>query len=160
MLPGTQCYAEIQRAFAGEDIYTEDGSLDAKKLSAVIFSDPARRARLNGIVHPAVKREILRLAELEKKAKSCEYLILEAALLIEEGYGAVCDELWYVYADSGVRRQRLKEQRGYSDEKTDAILSSQLSDAEFRRHCRVVIDNNGTRREAFLQIREALGNDL
>lgn len=63
-------------------------------------------------------------------------LVLEAALLIEEGYGEICDELWYIYASEEVRRKRLKSTRGYSDEKIDSIFASQLKEDEYRRHCR------------------------
>ena len=142
------------------DLYREDGSFAPEKLAAVIFSNPDRRAALNGIVHPAVKREVLRLADNERRSGRYAYFILEAALLIEEGYGDICDELWYIYASQKLRRQRLKESRGYSDQKIDGILKSQLSEAEFQRHCQVVIDNNGTLEESFCQIRKAIEANL
>ena len=160
MLPGADCYEQIRKAFAGVDLYREDGSFAPEKLAAVIFSNPDRRAALNGIVHPAVKREVLRLADNERRSGRYAYFILEAALLIEEGYGDICDELWYIYASQKLRRQRLKESRGYSDQKIDGILKSQLSEAEFQRHCQVVIDNNGTLEESFCQIRKALEANL
>ena len=103
-----------------------------------------------------MKREVLRLADNERRSGRYAYFILEAALLIEEGYGDICDELWYIYASQKLRRQRLKESRGYSDQKIDGILKSQLSEAEFQRHCQVVIDNNGTLEESFCQIRKAI----
>ncbi|MBQ7446843.1 MAG: dephospho-CoA kinase, partial [Eubacterium sp.] len=52
--------------------------------------------------------------------------------------------------------QRLMESRGYTKEKTESIMASQLSEDEFRRHCAVVIDNNGSHEESFLQIDQAL----
>ena len=75
--------------------------------------------------------------------------------MIEEGYDGICDELWYIDASESNRRKRLKENRGYSDAKIDAIFESQLTKQECRDCCRIIIDNNGTRKEAFLQIREA-----
>ena len=72
-----------------------------------------------------------------------DYLFIEAALLIENGYDKIVDEMWYVYADEEVRRQRLKTTRGYSDSKIDDILKGQLSDEEFRQHADFVIDNSG-----------------
>ena len=53
-------------------------------------------------------------------------MFLEAALLIEEKYDEICDELWYVYAEEGVRRERLKRSRQYSDEKIRDMMASQL----------------------------------
>ena len=156
MRPGTDCFAEIERAFAEEDLYAEDGGFDKMKLAEVIFSDPKKRERLNSIVHPAVKLEILRLVANEREAGRYAYFILEAALLIEDGYDKICDELWYVDAKEEVRRKRLKENRGYSDEKIDGILRSQLLASEYKKSCSRVIENNGALTEAFGQIREAM----
>ena len=83
-------------------------------------------------------------------------LVLEAALLIEEGYGEICDELWYIYASEEVRRRRLKSSRGYSDEKIDSIFASQLKEAEYRMHCKEVIDNDGDIENTIASINKAL----
>lgn len=83
--------------------------------------------------------------------------LVEAALLIEAGYDDVCDEFWYVYTDEPIRRQRMKESRGYSDEKIDSIIKNQLSEAEFRKACRRVIVNNTTLEDVRLQLEAILG---
>ena len=87
-----------------------------------------------------------------------DYFFLEAARLIECGYRSVVDEMWYIYCDLAVRRERLKKSRGYSDEKIDSILSSQLTEAEFRSGSDVIIDNSGNLEDAYRQIREALAS--
>ena len=114
---------------------------------------------MNSIVHPEVKEEIIRDVEEHKKAKDTELYVLEAALLIEDGYEAVCDELWYIYASKETRISRLKETRGYSDERIADIMGAQLSDDEYIRHCRYVIDNDGDRNRAFEQIRMILSGE-
>lgn len=159
MKPGTACFAKIQSCFAKEDIFGEDGTIDAKKLASVLFSDKEKREALNAIVHPAVKREILRLAKEERKKGEVSYFILEAALLIEEEYDKICDELWYIFSSKEVRRRRLGENRNYSDEKINAIFDSQLSEEEYRKHCKIVIDNNGRLEETFCQIKEAFAKE-
>ena len=73
-----------------------------------------------------------------------------------EHYDEICDELWYIYTTEENRRARLKASRGYSDAHVDRIFASQLSEEEYRRHCRVVIDNNGTLEETLTQTEEAL----
>ena len=50
---------------------------------------------------------------------------MEAALLIEEKYDEICDELWYIYADEEVRKERLIEGRGYSEKKVREIMANQ-----------------------------------
>ncbi|MDE6739837.1 MAG: dephospho-CoA kinase, partial [Lachnospiraceae bacterium] len=88
------------------------------------------------------------------------YLFIEAALLLENGYKAIVDEMWYIHTDEQVRRDRLRTSRGYSDEKIDSIMQGQLSEEDFLRQCPVVIDNSGTLDSVYKQIDEKLGEDL
>lgn len=156
MMPGTQCYDRLKAEFGTEDIYQKDGFFDRIKLAQVIFSDDEKRKKLNGIVHPAVRKYVIGQAAYERKEGKIKLLVLEAALLIEEHYDEICDELWYIYTSEENRRIRLKKQRNYSDEKIDEIFKSQLTDEKFRKACRVVIDNNGTIEAAAAQIEAAL----
>lgn len=77
---------------------------------------------------------------------------MEAALLIEDKYDEICDELWYIYADEHVRRERLKQDRGYTEHKIDEIMASQLSEEEFSDHCDFEIDNSGDLEDTIRQI--------
>ena len=156
MVPGTQCYDRLRAEFGTEDIYQKDGFFDRIKLAQVIFSDDEKRKKLNGIVHPAVRKYVIGQAAYERKEGKIKLLVLEAALLIEEHYDEICDELWYIYTSEENRRIRLKKQRNYSDEKIDEIFKSQLTDEKFRKACRVVIDNNGTIEAAAAQIEASL----
>lgn len=156
MEPGTECYRRLREHFKGEDIWQPDGYFDREKLATVIFSDDGKREEMNAIVHPAVREYVCAQAEKERQAGELELLVLEAALLIEEHYDAICDELWYIYTSREIRRERLKASRGYSDEKVDGIFASQLSEEEYRRHCKVVIDNNGALEDTLTQIEKAL----
>lgn len=156
MVPGTQCYDRLKAEFGTEDIYQKDGFFDRIKLAQVIFSDDEKRKKLNGIVHPAVRKYVIGQAAYERKEGRIKLLVLEAALLIEEHYDEICDELWYIYTSEENRRIRLKKQRNYSDEKISEIFNSQLADEKFRKACRVVIDNNGTIEAATAQIEAAL----
>lgn len=156
MVPGTQCYDRLKAEFGTEDIYQKDGFFDRIKLAQVIFSDDEKRKKLNGIVHPAVRKYVIGQAAYERKEGRIKLLVLEAALLIEEHYDEICDELWYIYTSEENRRIRLKKQRNYSDEKINEIFNSQLTDEKFRKACRVVIDNNGTIEAAAAQIEAAL----
>ncbi len=140
--PGGECYAEIVREF-GEGILLGDGALDRRKLADLIFSDPDARRRINKIVHPAVKRRIQAMAE-EERRKNTFCFVIESALLLDDGYDAICDEIWYIYADEGQRRERLRASRNYSAKKSEAVFASQLTDSAFRKKCDRVIDNSGS----------------
>lgn len=160
MQAGTSCYDRLCEAFQGEDLFLEGAgvgaSFDRIKLAKLIFTDDKKRERLNKIVHPAVKEYVQSVWEEEKKKNELDFLVLEAALLIEEHYDTICDELWYIYTREDVRRERLKRTRGYSDEKIDGIFASQLSEDVYRAHCKRVIDNNGSRMESLKQVEDAL----
>lgn len=156
MEPGTECYDRIIETFGATEICLPEGGFDRRKLAEVIFSDDTNRQRMNDIVHPSVKEYVKRTVSEEREKGALKLLVLEAALLIEEHYDEICDELWYINTSRENRRARLKESRGYSDAKVDQIFASQLSEEEYERHCKVVIDNNGLPEQTFAQIDEAL----
>ena len=156
MEPGTACYESICRHFGELDIYLPDGRFDRKKLAEVIFSHEEKRREMNEIVHPMVRAYVCAQAAEEREKGQLALLVLEAALLIEEHYDEICDELWYIYTREDIRRERLKASRGYSDEKVDGIFASQLREEVYRKHCREVIDNNGSLPETLAQIDDIL----
>lgn len=143
----------------GEEITLPDGQINNPEMARRIFSEPALLREVNALVHPAVREYFLQEAAREREAGRIDFFVLEAALLIEAGYSADLDELWYIYCDVEERRRRLKASRGYSDEKIDSILGSQLPEAEYRAHADVVIDNSGALADAERQVDEALGRD-
>ena len=157
MQPGTKCYQKIKDQFSTEDIFLPDGNFDRGKMAQVIFSNQEKRSQMNGIVHPAVKEFVLETAQQERKKGMLSVLVLEAALLIEEHYDEICDELWYIHAQEEVREKRLMQSRGYSREKVHQIFDSQLKEEIYRKYCKVTIDNNGDLSETFVQIENALG---
>lgn len=157
--PGQKCYEEIV-TLLDTQILKPDGTIDRLKMAERIFSDRELLQRVNEIIHPAVKEYILQAIEEERRRDKIDFLFLEAALLIEEGYESIVDELWYIYADEAVRAERLKANRQYSDEKIQKILRSQLSDAEYRAHCSTVIDNGVALEETYRQIEKKMGEYL
>ena len=83
-------------------------------------------------------------------------VVAEAALPVDEEHRNMFDYTWYVYTDPEVRIKRLMKDRGYSREKCESIIASQMSDAEYRRGADAVIDNSTTHEEAERQIREIM----
>lgn len=143
MEPGRVLNQRIAEAFSDCNIMDESGRLRTEVMAQTIFSDDEKRKRANSIIHPTVKEEILRLVSEAKESNKVDFFFLEAALLLEEHYDEICDEIWYVYASIETRTGRLAETRGYSLEKTKAIMASQLSEEDFRAKCQRIIDNDG-----------------
>lgn len=137
---GTICYNKIVEHF-GEEILDANGKINRSHLAQIVFKDTKELQVLNGIVHPAVKTNILGKIRRETK-KGTELFVLEAALLLEEHYDEICDEVWYIYANEEVRKKRLKLSRGYSEEKSEDIFRAQKSRDEFLEHCDRAVDNS------------------
>ena len=156
--PGQSCNEKLQELFAGTDVFDEKGQMDCPKAAAIIFKDEARRNGMNEILHPAVKEYVLHVLEQEKEEGRLRYLVLEAALLIEEHYDEICDELWYIYTSEENRRARLKQSRGYSDEKISEMFESQLCE-RIPQTLQSVIDNNGTTEDTIAQVRTIIENE-
>ena len=98
------------------------------------------RTQWTDVVHPAVNKHMLDKISKAGISGKYDFVFIEAALLIENGYDNICDELWYVYASEDVRRDRLKKSRGYSDARITGIFDSQMKDEEFRKYCDFIID--------------------
>ena len=143
MQPGTDCFDRIVKNF-GRKILAADGSICRPALSKIVFAERSMVEILNQIVHPAVKNYIREEIRKEREKGSSPFIVLEAALLLEDHYDEICDEIWYIYVDEKTREKRLASSRGYSEEKTKSILRSQLSDKRFRMACQFVVDNSST----------------
>lgn len=155
MEPEQDCYRQIIAEFS-ESILSEDNTIDRSKLSTLVFNNKERLKKLNQIVHPGVKNYIReQITDIYEKNPE-KLIVIEAALLIEDHYEEICDEIWYIYADESIRRKRLKESRGYSDEKIDSIMKNQLSEAEFRKNCKKTINNSGSLAKTREELKKAL----
>lgn len=155
MEPGRACYEPVIGLF-GKGILKEDCSIDRKRLGDMVFSHKNLLLKLNAIIHPAVKSYIREEIKRIKEQDERQLVLIEAALLIEDHYEEICDELWYIYADEEVRKDRLKKYRGYSEEKAGSIMKNQLSEAEYRRNCQKIIDNGKDMEKTKEEIKKAL----
>lgn len=154
MEPGEECYASVVHLF-GKQVIKQDKTIDRRQVSDVVFSQPVLLEKLNSIIHPAVKRYILRKLE-EESAQGRRLCVVEAALLLEDNYQVFCDEIWYVHTDKEIRIGRLMESRGYTREKAEGIILSQATEEFFRSHADYVIENSGDLEKTYRQIEEGI----
>ncbi len=150
--PGEPALAEIEREF-GREVIGEDGRLDRAALGAIIFTDPERRAVLNTITHPAVKRRARELMTAAKAANPRAVIVYDVPLLIEAKIDLEhdFDLIVVVNASTQTRMARLIELRGLSREEAMHRLNSQVTDTERLAIADVVIDANGTLEETLRQ---------
>ena len=116
----------------------EDGSLNRKKLGAIVFSDPQALLDLNAITHSAVKQEVLR--QLEAKPALAA---IDAIGLFEGGLAEICDVTVAVTAPMEQRIQRLMQRDGISESYARSRIEAQHEDRWFRERCDHTLVNDG-----------------
>ena len=152
--PDGSCYDRVVALF-GKQVIKNDKTIDRKAVSDVVFGNEEKLKKLNGIIHPAVRQSVLEEIQLQKEKKTA-IVVVEAALLLEEHYEKFCDKVWYVHTDREIRISRLMENRGYSREKSESIISSQAPDEYFAKHADYIIRNNGDIKDTWLQVEEGI----
>ena len=135
--PKTKLNNELVDEF-GQDIRKTDGSIDRKKLSSIVFGNKKALARLNAIVHPAIK-EIARSRIASYRKKGVPVVVLEGALLIEAKWIDLVDEVWVALVTPEVAVKRLQERGGISEEEALARVQAQLPVTERARYADVII---------------------
>ena len=150
MQPGKAGFEKTVDIFGKEVI--KDGELNRTLIAEIIFSNPEKRTELNNAIHPLVKSYISEVIDTHVKKDDVEYIFVEAALLLEDNYRDFLDEIWFVTAPESVRRERLRKSRGYTDEKIDNIMKSQLGEETFKNACDKVIDNGNSIEETLHQL--------
>jgi dephospho-CoA kinase len=112
-------------------------------LGRIVFADPARLARLESLIHPAVRR----LVEEEIAHTAARVVVIDAIKLLESSMAALCDTIWVVTAPEEQQLARLTAKRGMA--KHDALLRirAQPPQEEKIRHAQVVIRNDGSLEE-------------
>ena len=140
--PGSEGFRRIVEAF-GRGVVAADGTIDRKKLGAIVFADAERRVALNAIVHPLIFGEIMREIGECRHGGFTGPIVLEAPILVEAKGTGLVDQIWVVTAPPEVIRKRLAESRAMTRAEIDARVAAQLDDEERRRHADVVLENSG-----------------
>ena len=139
--PGSAALADIVRTF-GPDLIAPDGTLDRRRMAALVFGDPEARARLEAITHPAVRRglaeETARLA-----AEGHDLVFYDTPLLFEVGLDPTLDCVVVVWAPPDVQRARLLARDGLAASEADARLAAQLPIDEKAARADFVVENVG-----------------
>lgn len=151
--PGQPALGRIVKEF-GPEILAEDGRLDRARLGAMIFADPALRARLDQIIHPEVKRIAQeRIHETARKNEGA-IVVYDVPLLVEAGVDAEhpFDLIVVVDATPEIRIERLVEIRGMSREDAKRRILSQAEDSDRLAIADVVIDANGELQDTLDQV--------
>ncbi len=139
---GTQCFDEVVRAF-GMEVVGAGGEIDRKRLGKVVFSDPGRRRDLEGIVWPRIGEAVAERIRFERDRGVAGAVVVDAAVLLEAGWDALCDEVWAVAAPEGEVLGRLTRDRRMSEEDALVRIRAQMSETRRAERAAAVIRNEG-----------------
>lgn len=147
-LPDGPAYPAIVEAF-GKEILNEDGSINRPALGKLVFSDAAKLAQLERIVHPAV----FLLAQQEIASTAAPVIILEAIKLLESNnIVRLCNEIWVITASEETQIARLMASRGMSRQEAQQRMANQSSQTEKVKRAHRVIDNDGDTEKLYEQL--------
>jgi dephospho-CoA kinase len=151
--PGEPALVEIVGEF-GPDVLQADGTLDRKRLGAIVFGDAERRRRLEAITHPAIRERFARrLAELMSSGFD-GVVVFDAPVMIESGNYRNMDRLVVVITDEATQVARLMARDGIDRDEALRKIRSQMPLAEKAELADYVIDNSGPRSVTEARTRE------
>lgn len=152
--PGRPVLSEITEVF-GQEVLKADGSLDRERLGHRIFTNEEERKKLNAIMHPAVRKEMLRQKD-EWLLNGARTVIMDIPLLFESKLQSFVEKVLVVTVSPSIQRARLMERNHLTEEEADARIRSQMPIAEKEELADAVIFNNGMREETEVQLTSIL----
>jgi dephospho-CoA kinase len=157
--PDSPMVDQLARRF-GTDLVKADGSIDRRRLGAIVFADAAALRELEALLHPAV-RVVVRRRMAEATAPA---IVVDAIKLIESGLYKEMNSVWVVTCESADQQRRLIQLRGLTVEEVRARVAAQPPQAEKLPFADVVIDNSGapeaTRRQVIAAWERSVGANI
>ena len=152
--PGTSVIKEIGKHFGGE-VLNEDGSLNREKLGERIFKNEAERNKLNAIIHPAIRNEMIRQKE-QWISRGAETVIMDIPLLFESKLQSFVEKIIVVSVTPEVQKERLIARNKLNEQEAANRINAQLPMVEKEAGAHAVIDNNGTIEDTKIQVESIL----
>lgn len=139
----------------GEGIIQEDGTLNRKALSNIVFNDAASKEKLNQILHPIISKESKeRMAAYKEEGHSL--IFVDIPLYYEVDIDIPTDAVWLVYVSPDIQLERLMKRNLMSEEDARQLISNQISIQDKAKWSEIVIDNSNTPEETHKQIDQLL----
>jgi len=136
---GAPAYEPVARAF-GEEILTPDGAINRSRLGRIIFSDPEKRAVLESILHPLIRKEEANLVELLADTGQGRIAVSNAALLIETGFYRDYHRVVVVHCAPEVQLDRIIKRDALTEDEARARIAAQIDTKEKLKVAHYAID--------------------
>ncbi|OLP65990.1 Dephospho-CoA kinase [Bacillus pumilus] len=124
----------------GEEVLLPNGELNRQQLGTIIFSDDEKRQQLNAIVHPEVRKEMLKQRD-EGIDQQDTFVVLDIPLLFESQLESLVDRIIVVYTTPELQLSRLMSRNGFSEEDALKRIRAQQSLEEKCKKADRVIEN-------------------
>lgn len=131
---------------------TGDG-IDRKALGKIVFNDFKAKADLEAIIHPYV---IKKIKETINDNQDQELIFLDIPLLYESNLEYLCNKVIVVYLNYQKEVKRLMKRDNIDEKYAKIIISNQINIEEKKSRADIVLDNNGTLENLYLQIEAML----
>ena len=136
--------AQVRRelcALFGPDIYV-GGQPDRPKLARIVFRNPELLRRMNAIVHPRVRTDVMAWA---KQHRDAPLLFVESAILFQSGFDSLCHKTVWVTAPEPVRIGRVMQRDNTTEEQVRLRMARQGNEADWLPRADFVVNNDGRR---------------
>jgi len=136
---GGAAVPQIERLFGAE--FVRDGAMDRQRMRQRVFSDPASKKTLEGLLHPLIREE----SQRRIAAAAGPYVVHVVPLLIESpDYRRRVDRVLAVDVPEDVQLARVRSRSGLAEDEVRAIMRSQASREARRAAADDIVDNAGT----------------
>lgn len=152
--PGEEPYKQVVKVF-GKEILSPDSTINRPKLGSIIFSNEEKRGQLNQIVHPAVRKQMLKKKkDYIKRGEKC--IVLDIPLLFESKLTSLTDQTLVVFVDEETQLKRLMERNQLTEQEALNRIRSQMPLKEKAKLADELIDNNHSMEESKKQLLDLL----
>lgn len=146
---GGAAIADVRRLL-GEEFVDAAGAMDRAKVRALVFSDAAAKARLEGLLHPMIRAE----SERRIAAAAAPYVVHVVPLLVESpDYRKRVQRVLVVDCPPQVQKARVRQRSGLAADEIERIIGAQLPRATRLAVADDVIDNSGSLAALHKQVR-------
>lgn len=151
--PGKPAWKEIVDYF-GKQILQEDGTIDRKRLSKIVFRDVGKRKKLETLTHPRIHGEFIKQLNKIVEKDSKAIVQVDIPLLVEQKLQYMFHKILVVYIPVGKQIERLAERDGSSKEEAAHRVKAQLAIDEKLAYADFVIYNDKSLEETKKQVEE------
>ncbi len=116
--------------------------IDRSKMADVIFSSTVEKNRMEAFLYPRLEARRIELTARCQADPGIRAVVLNSPLLYEVGLEKECDTVWFIDCDRGVRVQRVKDHRGWTEAELDRREKLQKPLDEKKKAADDILDNN------------------